>query len=71
MTLVSYRQRHRPPVRRVTDLGAQRATPHYRRIQVQRNSPERTGGFVTQSVPQQRGYNMAGISDETVSKGCQ
>lgn len=35
-TLMSYRKRHRPPVLRVTDLGAQRATPHYCRIQVQR-----------------------------------
>jgi len=25
----------------------------------------------TDTVPQQRGYNTAGISDETVSKGCQ
>lgn len=41
--LVLYRKGRSPPVLRVPDLGGERATPHYCRIQGQRNSPECTG----------------------------
>lgn len=41
--LVLYRKGHSPPVLRVPDLGGERATPHYCRIQEQQNSPECTG----------------------------
>lgn len=47
--LILYRKGHSPPVLWVTDLGGERATPHYCRIQVQHNSLERTGGLVTQT----------------------
>lgn len=40
---VLYRNGHSPPVLRVPDLGGERATPHYCRIQGQCNSPECTG----------------------------
>lgn len=41
--LALYRKGHNPPVLRVPNLGGERATPHYCRIQGQQNSLECTG----------------------------
>lgn len=76
--LVLYRKGHSPPVLLVPPLGGEKI-----QTWVGKGSFTTTGsrgsrtvwsalaGCPTDTVPQQWGYNMAGISDETVSKGCQ
>lgn len=60
-----------PPTLQVPARGGGRATPPRCRLQAQRDRPERGAGHGTDTVPQPRGYNTAGISDKTVSSGCQ
>lgn len=70
--LVPYRKGHGPPALWVPDLGGEKGHPRLLRDPgAARRSGARWRVCHPDTAPQQWGYKTAGISDETVSKGCQ